>query len=302
MPFGGLLSAGIGAAGSLFGGLFGGSAASKASQQYVQQLQKGQSSLQNTENQVEGNYQPYMTAGAGATSNLSRLLATPGQGLLTPWTQSFQAPTAAQAEQTPGYQFQLQAGLGAAQNSAAGQGSLLSGRTLADLNNYAQGTASTNYQNTFNNALTGYQTAYQSFQNNQQNEYSRLMGLSGQGLQAAGGASSAETNLGGDIASLYGQMGAAQAQGTIGKANAYGGMFQGIGNSISNGLMLNSLNGGSSGAMPAFNGGSIGGTYDSNLGTPGYMPGGAPVLSAPSMSSVLGNSQLANPNFLSSLQ
>jgi hypothetical protein len=235
-----------------------------------------------------------MTAGAGATSNLSRLLATPGQGLLTPWTQSFQAPTAAQAEATPGYQFQLQAGLGAAQNSAAGQGSLLSGRTLADLNNYAQGTASTNYQNTFNNALTGYQTAYQSFQNNQQNEYSRLMGLSGQGLQAAGGASSAETNLGGDIASLYGQMGAAQAQGTIAKGNAYGGMFQGIGNSISNGLMLNSLNGGSGSGLFTDPG--------LNVMQPSYMPGGGSPVSAPSMSSVMGNSQLANPNFLSSLQ
>src|SRR5579863_7596324 len=184
MPFGGMLTMGAMSAGSsLLGGLFGNS----ASQEYQQALQQAEQYLQGQETQGLQNYQPYLNAGKSATNTLSSLLGTPGQGLLQNWTGQFTAPTAAQAEQTPGYQFQLQQGLGAAQNSAAGQGSLLSGRTLADLNNYAQGTASTNYQNTFNNALTQYQSAYNTFLNNQNNQYSRLMGLSGEGLQAAGG-------------------------------------------------------------------------------------------------------------------
>jgi hypothetical protein len=215
MPFGGLLTAGIGAAGSLFGGLFGASASNKASKQYIQALQQAQQSLMGTENAGLGNFQPYLNAGSGATGLLSQMLSTPGQGLLTPWTE------------------QLQQGENALQNSAAAQGGLLSGGTLAGLNNYAQGVASTNYQNTFNNALTQYQQAYQSFLNNQNNTYSRLMGLSGQGLQAAGGAGNLISGIGGDIASLYGQQGAARASGTLGSANSILGMLPGLTGSLS---------------------------------------------------------------------
>lgn len=271
MPFGGLLTAGIGAAGSLFGGLFGASSSQKAAQEYEQALQQGITSLQGDLTTGEGNYSPYLNAGQGATTTLSSLLGTPGQGLLTPWTSTFQAPTAAQAAATPGYQFQLQQGLNAAQNSAAGQGSLLSGRTLADLNNFAQGTASTNYQNTFNNALTQYGTAYQSFLNNQQNAYNMLSGLSGEGLQAAGGEGSLIQGIGGDIASLMGQKGAAQAQGTIGAANAYGSILPGIANSFGNYGLLQALNG-SQNQGPLTN-------FNSSIwkGTPTYMqPGGGP--------------------------
>jgi hypothetical protein len=251
MPFGGLLSAGIGAAGSLFGGLFGGNASQQASKEYIKQLQKAQQFLQGQEKQGLDNYAPFLQGGQQGMATLSSLLGTTGQGLLTPWTREFKAPTAAEAEATPGYQFQLKAGLDAMQNSAAGRGGLLSGRTLADLNNYAQGTASTNYQNTFNNSLTQYSSAYNTFLNNQNNTYQRLLGLSGLGLNAAQGSGQLISGIGGDIASLYGQMGAAQAQGTIGAANSYGSILPGIANSIGGGFSLGSLLGGSTG-QPAF--------------------------------------------------
>jgi hypothetical protein len=243
MPFGGMLTAGIGAAGSLFGGLFGGMASQKASQQYVDALKQAQQSLQGSEDKGLANFQPYLDAGKGATGSLAQLMGKPGEGLLKNWTGQFTAPTADQASQTPGYQFQLKAGEDALQNSAAGKGSLLNGRTLADLNNYAQGTASSNYQNVFKNAFTQYQSAYDTFRNNQNDTYSRLMGLSGQGLQAAGGAGNLISGIGGDIASLYGQQGAARAQGTIGQANAYGGILPGIGGAIQNYGLLSQLGG-----------------------------------------------------------
>lgn len=227
-----MLSAGIGAAGSLFGGLFGGNASAEAAKQYMAQLQKGQDFLKDQEKQGLSNYQPYLDSGRRSTNMLSDLLGTPGSGLLTPWNKTFVAPTAEEAAATPGYQFQLKAGTDAMQNSAAGKGSLLTGRTLADLNNYSQGVASTNYQNVFNNSLQQYQQAHQTFLENQNNTYQRLMGLSGQGLQGAEGAGNFMQGMGGDIASLYGQMGAAQAQGTIGKANAYGSILPGISNSL----------------------------------------------------------------------
>jgi len=254
------ISAGIGAAGSIFGGLFGGSASEKAAKQYEQALQQAEDWLKGQEQQGLQNYAPWQNAGASATNTLASLLGTPGQGLLTPWTQTFTAPTEAEAEATPGFQFQLHTGENAMQNSAAGNGSLLTGRTLADLNNFAQGTASTNYQNTFNNALAQYQSAYNTFLNNQNNTYSRLMGVSGEGLQAAGGEGQLISGIGGDIASLMGQKGAAAAQGTIGAANAYGSIIPGIANSIGGMGMLSMLMGGG-----GF-GGGFGGGYGGSGG------------------------------------
>lgn len=283
MPFGGLLSAGISAGGSLLGGLFG----SSASSQYIQALQQAQQQMQAQEQQGLQNYQPYMQAGGQVTGLLSNLLGTQGQGLLTPWTQQFTAPTAAQAAQTPGYQFQLQQGEAAAQNSAAGQGGLLSGRTLGALNNYAQGTASENYQNVFNNALTQYQSAYNSFLNNQNNTYGRLMGLSGEGLQATQGAGQFMSGMSGNIASLMGQQGAAAAGGTM----ALGSGISGAMNNIGGGLMLNSLLGGNNSSMeanfgsaPWIQGGSIGGPvmYPGGIATNPYPSGVVPGLSTPS--------------------
>ena len=251
MPFGGLLSAGIGAAGSLFGGLFGSSSSGHASKQYIQALQQAQQSLQGTEQQGLAQFQPYLQAGGNATGLLSEMLGTPGKGLLTPWTGKFQAPTAAQAAATPGYQFQLKQGEDALQNSAAARGGLLSGGTLAGLNNYAQGIASENYQNTFSNALTQYQNAYQSFLNNQNNTYNRLLGVSNQGLGAANSAGNLISGIGGDIASLYGQQGAARAGGTIGSANSLVGMIPGLTGNLSQlAGAIPGLFGGGGGASP----------------------------------------------------
>lgn len=243
--------------GSLFGGLFGGNSADKATQQYIAQLQKAQGFLQDQEKQGTDNFSPFLQGGQQATRQLSDLLGTNGSGLLTPWSQTFQAPTADQAAQTPGYQFQLKAGQDAMQNSAAAKGGLLTGRTLADLNNYAQGTASTNYQNTFNNAFTQYQSAYDAFNNNQNNTYQRLMGLSGQGMQAASGDASLMSNFGGDIAQLYGQMGAARAAGTIGSANSITGMIPGLvnsGTSLLSGLLGKKTGGGDLGINGSYGG------------------------------------------------
>jgi hypothetical protein len=256
-PLGGIL----GGLGSLFGGLFGGNASSQASKQYMAALQQAEQYMQGQEGQGLSNYSPYLQGGAQASGLLSEMLGTPGKGLLTPWTQQFQAPTAAQAAQTPGYQFQLQQGENAVQNSAAAQGGLLSGGTLASMNQYAQGLASTNYQNTFNNAQTQYQDAYNTFLNNQANTYGMLSGQAAQGLQAAGGAGNLISGIGGDIASLLGQKGAAQAGGTIGAANAYGSILPGISNALGNYGMLSQMNGV----------GGMGGEYGPG-GTPPFTP------------------------------
>lgn len=199
--------------------------------------------------------------------------------LLQGFTQPFVAPTAAQAAQTPGYQFQLQQGQQAIQNSAAAQGGLLSGNTLQALDQYSQGLASSNYQQVYNNAIQQYQQAYNIFQGNQTNEFNRLAALSGVGQTAANtlgqlGQASAQNianinaNAGAQIGSSLQNAGAARASGYAGIANAVTG---GIGNA-SQYLMLQNLLGGGGGGFGG-GGGGAGVPYNANTGMyePGYV-------------------------------
>jgi len=137
---------------------------------------------------------------------------------------------------TPGYKFQLEQGLQSLGNSAAARGSLLSGRQLKDVNNYAQGQASTGYQGAWERAQQAYQNAFARDTSNKSNTFNRLQSMAGQGQQAAGtqggytmqGAGAlagVATNLGNT------QGGLAQAQGQN-QAN----MYTGIGNALNQGI------------------------------------------------------------------
>lgn len=62
----------------------------------------------------------------------------------------FQAPSAEQALNDPGYQFRVQQGLGALTNSQAAKGVVRSGMSLKDLIDYGQNAGSQEYQNVWN--------------------------------------------------------------------------------------------------------------------------------------------------------
>lgn len=260
------------AIGALFSGLFGSKAAGAqsgaANNAAKLQYNLGEQALQQNQNQfntTQQNLAPWLQAGTSAIGSLSQLLSQPGQGLLTPWTQQFQAPTAGQAAATPGYQFTAGAGSGAIQNSAAGSGNLLSTGTMKTLDQFNQGLASTTYQQTYQNAFNEYLQQYNQFQTNQSNEFNRLASVSGLGQQTAvqgGQLSQQASNTNAGISSTIGQ----QVGGNInlaGAANASG--YASIANAVNGGLnnmnayALLSLLGGSGGA-----GGSGGG-----LGIPG---------------------------------
>src|SRR5271154_2361172 len=141
------------AAASGVGGALQSGAAGKAQQLEAQQQQQAENFINNQWNTEQTNEAPYIGAGENAISSLNGLMSVPGQGLLQPWTQQFQAPSLAQAEEMPGYQFALQQGDQALQNSAAARGGLLSSGTQKQLVNYNQNAAEGNYQNVYNNAL-----------------------------------------------------------------------------------------------------------------------------------------------------
>jgi hypothetical protein len=173
-----------------------------------------------------------------------------------PWTQQFQAPTADQARQTPGYQFQLDQGTKAVQNSAAARGDLLSGNTLADLTQFGQGLADTTYNQTYDRALGQYQQKYNIYENNQANQFNRLASLAGMGQTSVGQLNSAGSSAAGQFgntvlgsANAIGQnmnnAAAATASGYVGGANAWSGALGNLGSLGSMIPYLNMINQGS---------------------------------------------------------
>lgn len=121
--------------------------------------------LYNTTNQ---NLAPSLQSGAQGNTSLQQYAASNPQFNF--------APTQAQLEQTPGYQFQLQQGTSAITNSASAMGLNQSGKALTDLTQYGQGLAGTYYQNAFNNAQSQFQT-------NQNTTLSNLNSLISSGAQ-----------------------------------------------------------------------------------------------------------------------
>lgn len=128
------------------------------------------------------------------------------------------APNGANYQQSPGYQFQMDQGLDAAQSSAYARGGGLSGRTLTDLNNYAQGVANQDYNGYMDRATNDYQTYL-----------NRLQGVGQMGQASAGMQASAAGNYGTNGMNAIGSMGDARAAGTVGSANAW---TSGINNAI----------------------------------------------------------------------
>ena len=149
---------------SLVGGILGSSAANNASQaeqtgaKQAQTLeQQNQAAAQTSQAtataQNQQAEQPYQQLGQTSANNLQSLLS-----------KGFQAPTLAQAQQTPGYQFTLGQGTQAINENAAATGNLMSGNTGTALENYGQGLAWTTYQQDYQNALNTYMANYQSLQ------------------------------------------------------------------------------------------------------------------------------------------
>lgn len=204
------------------------------------------------------------TTGAPAPGSTSSSLppGTSFGSLLQGYNTPFTPPTLQQAEEFPGYQFELQQGEQALQNSAAARGGLLSTGTAKNLEDYAQGLAQTDYTSVYNEALQNYSTNFNVFQANQANQFNRLAALAGVGQTAAqqlnSAGSSAAGNVSGTLLTSGQQIGqqvnnaaAAQASGYVGEANALGGALGGTTSNIGQLLLLNQLYGGGGASAPA---------------------------------------------------
>ncbi len=296
MPFGGaLLATGIlGAGASIFSGIMGASAAQKAAAIQKAAADAAAANVSGFANagakaisdstpiantavndaKTQGNAllstananniarnQPSLDAGNQATGDLSALSEAPG----FKWDEATD----------PGYQFRMEQGLKALQNSGAARGSAMGGSAVKANLQYGQDYASNEYQNSFNR-----------FQTDRTNKAAMFGTLIGSGDQAASrdqqsedftaGTQSANTmdagkfvgsnTMAGTLAAtnmqLQGaesagqlQVGGANAEaaGKVGAANAWTGAANGVSGTAQNMLLLHMLSGG---------GGGGGGTSD----------------------------------------
>jgi hypothetical protein len=127
----------------------------------------------------------------------------------------------------PGYAFRLQQGQLANQAMANKAGGLIGGNALQGLNEYNQGAASQEYANAFNR-----------FQTQRGNIYNTLASIAGLGQTAQGQQNQLAQNFANTQTGLITGAGAAQAAGQVGAANALGGAFGNIGNTLAFGQMM----------------------------------------------------------------
>lgn len=180
-------------------------------------------------NQQQANEAPYLAEGTKALGQLQSQLP----GLESNFSLS-------DFQQNPGYQFQLQQGQAALQQSAAARGLLNSTGTMKDMDTYTQGLANTDYNN-----------AYNQYNQNRQTNYNMLASAAGLGQTAVAGSNQAAQTAGTNISNNQIGAGNAAAAGYVGGANAIGNTLGSLGNTAAQYGIMNSLNNPSS--MPGLN-------------------------------------------------
>jgi hypothetical protein len=179
-------------------------------------------------------YKPYINNGTAANNELAS--ETGQNGSLG------RAFTSTDFHASPSYQFDMQQGLNAINNSNSVRGGSLSGGTQKAMSNYGE-----------QQANNGYQQAQQNFVNNQNQNYNQLSGLSQQGLTATQGLGQLGSNYANATSNLLVGQGNASAQETMAKAAALEGAVNttlvsgpsnvgsGVGNMVNSGSNLSSL-------------------------------------------------------------
>jgi hypothetical protein len=230
-------------------------AANNAAQLQEQQWEQTQANLKPYMDLGSSSISPLLSAmGYNVTQNSDGTYSYNGTDSSNALQQTFTAPTEAQAQATPGYQFTLNQGLKAVQNSAAARGLGSSGAALKGASSYATGLADSTYNDVYNRALQTYQTNYNSAANNV-NRLSSLVS-SGQNAAATNGSLGASTmsSVGNTLTSAAN----ATAAGTVGSANALSSGLSSVGsNALTYGLLTNN----------AANAAS-----SSSVGVPGWSP------------------------------
>jgi hypothetical protein len=156
---------------------------------------------------------PPPDGGSGAGGN--NFSGLQGNG---PLGQFLPLPTGLDYTNDPGYQARMQLGTDAIQNSAAAKGDLLSGKTLTDLNSFAQDYGSNEYANAFQRALSS-----------QGQAFGQNFSLASLGQQATDQINGAGMNTGNQSGTYLTNNGQGQAGNDINQGNQIAGATNNLG-------------------------------------------------------------------------
>lgn len=165
-------------------------------------------------NQTRKDNLPWMQAGQGGLNSLMELYGMVNDGRGN-YSRSGDPKAAMKwMQMDPSYQFRLQQGQGALENSAAARGGMLSGNALRALSDYGQNTASMEFGNIAN----------------------RLAGLSGTGQATA-------QNLGGFGQNTANAVGGNMLNAGQARASGYAGVANSLGNAMGQYAMYQGMKG-----------------------------------------------------------
>ena len=160
-------------------------------------------------NEQKALQEPYRAAGITAQNQLLNLLGLSGNTAASEYGKFARPFGMSDFQQDPGYAFRLSEGIKALEASRAARGGLLSGAAGKALTRYGQEMGSQEITNAFNR-----------FQTERANRLNPLAGLMASGQAAAAGQAANAGNYATTAGNLTTDIGAAQAAGGIGSANA----------------------------------------------------------------------------------
>ena len=268
------IAGGLAAAGGVASSVIGANAAGTAANEQVTQDQNAIAEQQREFGIAQANSAPFVQAGQQSIGQIMTGLnnGTFGPGSLPALPTPFQAPTLAQAQQTPGYQFTAQQGSKGVLEGAAAAGGAISGGTLKSLDQFNTNLADTTYQQQFGNALQSYNAnlaQYGTALAGQQQEFNQLLAPAALGSGAVTSINNTGTQAANSIGSLMQSIGSSQAAGTLGQAASITGGINSVTGNLSQALLLGQIFNGGGGTQPGYTG-PIG-----VPNTPGYVSPGS---------------------------
>jgi len=171
---------------------------------------------------------PYRQAGLTGQNRLMELLGLGGNTGAAGYGQYAKDFGMQDFQQDPGYQFRLSEGLKQLGHTAGARGGLISGQTMKGMQDYAQGSASNEYQNAFNR-----------YQTNRSNQLQPLGNLMTSGQSAASNQAGQAGQYGVNAGNLMSQAGQSMAAGQLGSANTMGNALASMGSAYQNQQLMN---------------------------------------------------------------
>jgi hypothetical protein len=194
---------------ALFSAVTGSQAANRAADIQAQSAREARQLARDIFNEQKALQEPYRAAGITAQNQLLNLLGLSGNTAASEYGKFARPFGMSDFQQDPGYAFRLSEGMKALEASRAARGGLLSGATGKALQRYGQEMGSQEYGNAFNR-----------YQTERSNRLQPLSGLMTLGQAAASNQGAAAGAFGTTAGNLTTDIGAAQAAGGIGSANA----------------------------------------------------------------------------------